>query len=105
MFGQRKQQKRKGLAHAISESQKRLYAQSGAYQVSSLKRAFTDSGANEMGEITENISSVPPSISVHGASLQGASVSNAVTTVSTNAFTRGRENGRGRGRGRRPFVS
>ena len=32
-----KKQKRKGLAHAISESTKRVYAQSGADQVSTLE--------------------------------------------------------------------
>ena len=54
-----KNQKIKGLAQAISESQKWIYAQSDADQVTSLERAFTDSGMNEMGEIIENASSVP----------------------------------------------
>ena len=54
-----KKQKRKRLAHAISESQKRIYAQSGADQVSSLERAFVDSGMNKLEEIPENTAIVP----------------------------------------------
>ena len=41
-----KKQKRKGLAHAISDSQKRIYTQNEADLVMSLEKAFMDSGMN-----------------------------------------------------------
>jgi len=98
-----KKQKRKGLAHAISESQKRIYTQSDTDQVTSLERAFTGSGMNELGEIVENSSSVPPSTPVPEANIQGTIHSqNAQIPAPNNAATRGR--GGSRGRGRRTFV-
>ena len=98
-----KNQKRKGLAHAISESQKRIYTQSDTYQVTSLERAFTGSGMNELGEIVENSSSVPPSTPVPEANIHGTiHTQNAQIPAPNNAATRGREGSRGRGR--RTFV-
>ena len=98
-----KKQKRKELAHAISESQKRIYTQSDTDQVTSLERAFTGSGMNELGEIIENSSSVPPSTTLPEANVQEAiHTQNAQIPASYNDATRGREGSRGRGR--RTFV-
>ena len=47
---------------------------------------------NEMGEIIENSSSVPPSLPVPGATTQGTSnMQNAPTPDPNNAMTRGRK--------------
>ena len=60
------------------------------------------SGMNVLGEIVENVSSVPLSIPLHGAIQQGNTTQNAQTPAPANAVTRGR--GRGRGRAGRPFF-
>ena len=84
-----KKQKRKGLAHAISDSQKRINTQNEADQVTYLERAFTDSGMNEMGEIVENASSVLPPLPVSSETIQGTSnTQNAPTPDPINAMTR-----------------
>ena len=70
-----KKQKKRGLAYAIFDSQKKINTQNEADQVTSLETAFSDSGINEMGEIVENSSSVLPALPVSGVRimlLQGA---------------------------------
>ena len=96
-----KKQKRKGLAHAISESTKRDSSQSGADQVSTLERAFMDTGMNELGEIPENTTSAP-NILVQAFANQ----ENVTNTGNINAQTQAgcRGDGRGRNRGRRVFF-
>ena len=92
-----KKQKRKGLAHAISESTKRVSSQSGADQVSTLERAFMDTGMNGLGEIPENTTSAP-NILVQASANQ----ENITSTGNINAQTQagGRGDGSGRNRGR-----
>jgi len=65
---------------------------------SSSEKAFADSGDSELGEITENIESVPHCIPMHRAVLQDTSALNALSTDSTDALTRGTENGRSKGK-------
>ena len=71
--------------------------------MTSPERAFASSGMNELGEIVENSSSVPPYIPLPGANIQGTTnTQNAQTPAPNNAAIRGR--GGGRGRGRRKFF-
>ena len=83
---------------------KKKNAQSGANHVSSLERAFADSGANELDEITENVPSVPLPTPVLGVASQGNIIQQADNSGTANAISRGRGNGRSRGRGRRSFI-
>ena len=55
---------------------------------------------NELGEIPENIASIP----VPKSAPQENNTQTAVNTGNANVQTQGRGNGRGRGRGRRAFV-
>ena len=94
-----KNKKRKGLAHAISESTKRVSSQSGADQVSTLERAFVDPGMNELGEIPENITSVP-----NIPARESANQENIANTAGNTGNVNAQAGGSGRNRGRRAFF-
>ena len=73
-----------------------------ADQVSTLERAFVGSGMNELGEIPENITSVP-TLSVQEPAHQETIANTDGNTGNINAQARGRGDGKGRNRGRRAF--
>ena len=70
--------------------------------MSTLERAFVDSGMNELGEIPKNITSVP-TLSVQAHVHQEPITNTEGNTGNINAQTRGRGDGRGSNRGRRAF--